>query len=369
LFVPASNDRQMSETIPMTDVETSINGQRVRFGHRVRRQAGLELAALGAERAIVLATPHQADMAMALAADLGERAAGVFTLAAMHTPVSVTEDALAHMRSVGADSVVAVGGGSTVGLGKALALRTDVPQVVIPTTYAGSEATPILGQTEDGVKTTLTDPKVLPEVILYDPELVVSLPRGMTVTSSLNAMAHAAEALYARDRAPESNEMALAGLRAFAEGLPAVIADLSDLKAREATLRGAWACGTVLGRVGMALHHKLCHTVGGSFDLPHAETHAVILPHAIHYNAAEVPDLLAPVADLLGGAEPGQTLWAFAQRMDAPLALKDFGMTEAQIDEAVEIALRKPYWNPREVTADGLRSLLRNAWAGNPPGA
>lgn len=318
---------------------------------------------------MILSTPEQADMALEIAADLGQRAAGVFTLAAMHTPVAVTEEALAHTLSVGADSLVAIGGGSTIGLAKALAFRTDLPQIAIPTTYAGSEATPILGQTENGVKTTLSNPKVLPEVILYDPELVVSLPRRMTVNSSLNAMAHAAEALYARDRTPESTEIALDGLTAFVAGLPDVVADLSDLEAREATLRGAWACGTVLGRVGMALHHKLCHTLGGTFDLPHADVHAVILPHAIHFNAAAVPELLAPMARLLGGAAPGPAIWDFGVAIGAPVALRDLGLEERQIGRAVELSMEKPYWNPREVTPEGLRSLLRNAWSGNPPDA
>lgn len=352
----------------MKDIEDSKNGQRVQFGAGIRRSARDELGQLGARRALVLSTPHQAHMAMELATDLGERAAGIFTMAAMHTPVSVTQDALAHAEAVGADSVVAVGGGSTIGLGKALALRTDMPQIAVPTTYAGSEATPILGQTEDGVKTTLTDAKVLPDVILYDPELVASLPRGLTVTSSLNAMAHAAEALYAQERSRDSDGLAVEGLEAFVTGLPGVIADLGDLEAREATLRGAWACGTVLGRVGMALHHKLCHVVGGSFDLPHAETHAIILPHAIQYNAVAVPEQMAPIVDLLGGEEPGVALWEFAKRLSAPLALKDLGFEEDDIDTAVEIALRKPYWNPREITKDGLRGVLRNAWAGHRPG-
>ena len=359
----------MQEAVTFDEPETSISGQRVRFGHGIRRSARAELDVLCARRAMVLSTPNQADMAMELASDLGSRAAGVFTKATMHTPVAVTAEALAHAQSVGADSFVAVGGGSTIGLGKALALRTGMAQVVIPTTYAGSEATPILGQTEDGVKTTLTDAKVLPEVILYDPELVVSLPLEMTVTSGLNAMAHAAEALYARDRSAESTAMAMDGLRAFADGLPAVTVDLADLDARQATLRGAWACGTVLGQVGMALHHKLCHTVGGTFDLPHAETHAIILPHAIHYNAAAVPDLLAPITDMLGGEAPGPALWAFAKEMGAPTALRDLGMQEDQIEHAVNIALQKPYWNPREITAEGLTSLLHNAWAGSAPGA
>ncbi|MEM9500163.1 MAG: maleylacetate reductase [Pseudomonadota bacterium] len=352
----------------MKDSQTTFSEQVVHFGPGIRRQGGRALEKLAAERAIVLSTPNQVDIAMELAADLGARAAGVFTKATMHTPVGVTDEALAHARSIQADSVVAVGGGSTIGLGKALALRTDMAQVVIPTTYAGSEATPILGQTENGVKTTLTDAKVLPEVILYDPELVATLPLNMTVTSSLNAMAHAAEALYAQDRMEQSTALAIEGLNAFVSGLPAVTANLSDLAAREATQRGAWACGTVLGQVGMALHHKLCHTLGGTFDLPHAETHAVILPHAIHYNAAAVPDLLAPVSDLLGGEAPGLALWEFAKRMGAPTALREFGMPEDGITRAIEIALQKPYWNPRAITAEGLEALLKDAWAGNAPG-
>jgi maleylacetate reductase len=171
----------------------------------------------------------------------------------------------------------------------------------VPTTYAGSEATPILGQTEGQVKTTLSDPRVQPEVILYDAELVASLPVPMTVTSALYAIAHAAEGLYAQDRNPLSSALAVEGMRAFAEALPRVIAAPGDLTARGEALYGAWLCGTVLGQVGMALHHKLCHTLGGSFGLPHAETHAVILPHAIAYNEAAVPDLLAPLRRSAGG--------------------------------------------------------------------
>ncbi|MBC7738104.1 MAG: iron-containing alcohol dehydrogenase, partial [Candidatus Saccharibacteria bacterium] len=236
-----------------------------------------------------------------------------------------------------------------------------------PTTYAGSEATPILGQTEDGIKTTLNDPRVLPEVILYDPELVVSLPLALTVTSALNAMAHAAEALYAPDRTAASTALATQGLRAFVDGLPRVLAAPTDLDAREATLRGAWACGTVLGQVGMALHHKLCHTLGGSFDLPHAETHAVILPHAIAYNARAAATPLRPICDLLGGTNPGTALYHFAARLNAPRALRDLGLREADLDRAADLATTKPYPNPQPVTRAEIRALLQAAWAGDPP--
>jgi len=349
------------------DILDRIADVRVRFGPGLRREIGDEAARLGISHALVLSTPQQCDLALEIAEYLGDRAAGVYTKAAMHTPVDVTEDALQHLRETGADGVIAAGGGSTVGLGKALALRTDLPQIVIPTTYAGSEATPILGQTEDGVKTTLTDARVLPEVILYDPELVATLPVGMTVTSGLNAMAHAAEALYAENRTAASTKLAMQGLSAFATGLPDVVARPDDLGAREATQRGAWACGTVLGQVGMALHHKLCHTLGGSFDLPHADTHAIVLPHAIAYNARAAGPQLQPMADLLGGGNAGAALHGFAQRLDAPLTLRDLGLAEADLDRAADLATAKPYPNPQPVTRDDIRALLQAAWAGDAP--
>ncbi|WP_434620237.1 maleylacetate reductase [Tabrizicola sp. M-4] len=340
---------------------------RVRFGAGVRHAVGEEMERLGLGRALILTTPQQAVTGAEFAERLGARAVGVFSGAAMHTPVAVSEEATAKALELQADCVVAVGGGSTTGLAKAIALRTDLPQIVVPTTYAGSEATGILGQTEGGRKTTITTPKVQPEVILYDAELVRSLPVGMTVTSALNAMAHAAEGLYAQNRSPISTLMALEGMKAFRDALPRVLDDPDDLQARGETLYGAWLCGTVLGQVGMALHHKLCHTLGGSFDLPHAETHAVILPHAIAYNEGAAADLLAPVAEMFGGPSPGAALHRFAVAMKAPLALRDLGMAEADLDRAAEIATQNPYWNPRPVEKGALRRLLQAAWAGDAP--
>ncbi|SFS16352.1 maleylacetate reductase [Yoonia litorea] len=340
---------------------------RVVFGANTRSNIAAELRRLNLSKALILATPQQGDAALEIAEYLGELAAGVFCKAAMHTPVEVTEVAMSHVAETQADCVVAIGGGSTTGLGKAIAYRTDLPQIVIPTTYAGSECTPILGQTENGVKTTLSDPKVLPEVIIYDSELVKTLPVAMTVTSALNAMAHAAEALYATDRTAGTTAMAVDGLKAFVNGLPKVLDDPSDLAAREATQRGAWACGTVLGQVGMALHHKLCHTLGGSFDLPHAETHAIILPHAIAYNARAVAKDLRPICDLLGGDNAGTALHNFATSMNAPTALRDLGMAEADLDRAADLATTKPYPNPQPVTRDDIRALLQAAWAGDTP--
>ena len=338
----------------------------VRFGIGARHDLSPELQALGVSRALVLTTPEQAEAGDALARSLGGVAAGHFAGAVMHTPVEVTEQALDVLKTSGADGLVAIGGGSTIGLGKALAYRTDLPQIVLPTTYAGSEATPVLGQTEAGEKVTFTSPKVQPEAIVYDPELVASLPVALTVTSALNAMAHSIEGLYANDANPLSSALAMEGVRAFHGALKGVIRDPGDLATREATQFGAWLCGTVLAQVGMSLHHKLCHTLGGTLGLPHAETHAILLPHAMAYNEAATR-ALTPVAALFGTRTAAGGLYDFAAALGAPLRLADLGVTEADLDRVADLAVAKPYPNPRSITRTGIRALLQNALIGARP--
>lgn len=337
---------------------------RVRFGVGVRREIGDEMQAIGLCKALVLTTPEQVRQGKAIKETLGSKAIGVFPHAAMHTPTDVTEAALVVAQ--GADCLISIGGGSTIGLGKAIALRTDLPQIVLPTTYAGSEATPVLGQTANGLKETLRSVKVQPEVVLYDPELAATLPAKLTVTSGLNAMAHAVEALYAKDRNPLASQLALGGLRAFKEGLPLLVADLGNLAARETTQFGSWLCGTVMAQVGMALHHKLCHTLGGSFNLPHADVHAILLPHSVAYNAEAAFDELALASALFGGSIAGG-LYDFAKSLEAPLALKDIGLSENDLDQAADIAMKTPYWNPRPIEHKAIRALLQNAWEGKRP--
>ena len=342
---------------------------RVVFGPGVLARLPEELDRFGIRRALVLATPQQADSARHTSQELGGRAAGVFTEAAMHTPIDVTERAMAVVRDLGVDGVVAVGGGSTTGLAKAIALRTDLPQIVAPTTYAGSEMTPILGETRDGVKTTIRDAKVLPEVVLYDVDLTLTLPPALTATSGLNAIAHAMEALYARDGNPIIGMMAEESIRAFAQSLPRLIAAPRDIEARSDALYGAWLAGACLGAVGMALHHKLCHVLGGSFDLPHAETHAIVLPHAAAYNAAAAPEAMARIARALGVDDAPQGLYDLAGRVGAPRALRDLGMPREGIARAVDLALANPYWNPRVLDREGVHRLITAAWEGSRPQA
>lgn len=350
----------------MTAAFTYIaNPARVVFGHGTIEQVGAELARLGVRRALVLSTPAQQPDAAALASRLGEGAAGVFAGAAMHTPVAVTEAALASLAAAGADGLVALGGGSTTGLGKALAIRTGLPHLAIPTTYAGSEMTPILGETEHGEKRTRSDPRIRPNTVIYDVSLTVGLPAAMSATSGLNAIAHAVEALYARDRNPIVSLMAVEAIAKLVTALPAIVADPGDREARGDALYGAWLCGTCLGSVGMALHHKLCHTLGGSFDLPHAETHAVVLPHALAFNAAVVPEAIGRLVPVLG-ADPAAALQQLAGRIGAPTSLAALGMPESGIDRAADLAMANPYWNPRPLDRHAIRALLARAWAGEP---
>lgn len=339
---------------------------RIVFGCGTLAEVGAELEKAGGKRALLLSTPFQKPDIEALADQLGDRAAEVFADAAMHTPVEVTEQAVAAFKASAADCVVAYGGGSTIGLGKAIAYRNDCPQIVVATTYAGSEVTPILGQTENGIKTTVRNDKILPEVVIYDPELTVGLPVGMSVTSGLNAMAHAVEGLYAQDRNPISSLMALEGIKALKSALPAIVQDPADIEARSNALYGSWLCGSVLGAVGMALHHKLCHTLGGSFDLPHAETHSILLPHTAAYNSPAASAELAEATALFGG-DLGKGLYDFAVSLGAPLKLSEIGMPKDGIDKAADIAVKNPYWNPRDLTREGICDLLARAYAGHTP--
>jgi maleylacetate reductase len=353
-----------------TGPETFIyNGlpTRVVFGFGTSSRAGEETRRIGMKCPLVLSTPQQRPQAEALAARLEMEVAGVFSGATMHTPIDVTESALEFAKQTSADGLIALGGGSTTGLGKAIALRTDLPQLVLPTTYAGSEMTNILGETSDGKKKTVRSPKIQPEAVIYDVDLTMSLPPGLSATSGMNAIAHAVEGLYAEDRNPISSLMALEAIRSLAEGLPTIIAQPQDRAARAKSLYGAWLCGTVLGSVGMALHHKLCHVLGGSFDLPHAETHAVMLPHVISFNARSVPDGLSPVSEIFHSAGPGQGLYDLAKRIGAPTTLKDIGMPAGGLDKASEIATENPYYNPRQPTRPEIRALLEDAFNGRRP--
>ena len=341
--------------------------QRVVFGAGSLVRVREEAEALGATRALVLCTPQQKGQAEEVARLLGDLSAGIHDGAVMHVPVEAADRAVEIARERGADICVAVGGGSTIGLGKAIALRDGLPILAVPTTYAGSEMTPIWGMTEAGLKTTGRDVRVLPKTVIYDPELTYGLPSFISGPSGMNAIAHAVEALYSETANPVVSLMAEESIRALGRALPVVVAEPENAGARGDTLYGAWLAGSCLGSVGMALLHKLCHTLGGSFNLPHAEVHTIVIPYAAAYNEPAVPEAMAKVAKALGTVRASDGLHDLARSVGAKTALRDIGMKREDLDKAADIATRNPYFNPRKVTRDGIRDLLEQAWHGERP--
>ncbi|MES5817920.1 maleylacetate reductase [Streptomyces sp. RG80] len=326
-----------------------------------------EAQRLGLRRLLVVSGTRGADTAQAVADALGPACAGVHTGARMHVPAEVADRGVEAARAAGADGCVAVGGGSSIGLGKAIALGTGLPLIAVPTTYSGSEATPVWGLTEHGAKRTGRDPGVLPRSIVYDPELTLSLPVPLSVTSGVNAIAHGVEALYAPDTSPLIALMAEDGVRAMARALPDVAADPGSLDARGRALYGAWLCGSCLGATTMGLHHKLCHVLGGTFGLPHAETHTVVLPHALAFNAPAAPDAVAAVARALDADDAPRALWRLATDLGAPRSLAELGLKDGDLAAVAAQVAGQAYANPREVTADGALAVLRAAYEGGPP--
>ena len=340
---------------------------RVRFGVGALEQLAEEVDAVGLTRAMVICGPSHRELGRRVADLLGDRVVALLPEARMHVPVEVAGRAGDVAASVDADGCVAVGGGSAIGLGKAVALERALPVVAVPTTYAGSEMTPVWGLTEDGVKRTGREPRVQPVAVVYDPSLTLTMPAELTATSGMNALAHAVEGLYAPDASPITSLMAEEGARAFATALPALATDGTDLEARAEALYGAWLCGSVLGSTTMGLHHKLCHVLGGTLGLPHAATHTVVLPHVLAFNAPAAPAASAAVGRALGADDPAQAVWDLAGSLGAPRSLRALGMAEGDIGRVVDLAVASPYANPRHVGADDVEAVLHAAWAGLGP--
>ena len=320
-----------------------------------------EVERLGAQRVLVIAAPSSAEAARGLAAALAERYAATFGRPVQHSPVEVTAEALALAGDVRADALVAIGGGSAIGLSKALAGRTGMPQVAVPTTYAGSEATPVLGETENGAKTTRRDPALAPSTIVYDPDLTLSLPRGLTLTSALNALAHAVEALWDPCASAATRAYAVESADGILAALPVVLDHPSDVVARGRLQEAAWLAGACLAQARMGLHHQLAHALGGTFGLPHAELHALLLAHVMRFNLVAAPDAAARLARLANG-DPTLAVASLAAMHDGPTTLGALGVPRTALREVAERVAADPYPNPRPVTADAVEDLLLAAW-------
>jgi alcohol dehydrogenase class IV/protocatechuate 3,4-dioxygenase beta subunit len=344
-------------------------GQRVRFATGAAPEAVREeVERLGASRVMLIASAREG-------AGAGPIADGLpvvlrYDEVVMHVPVAVAERARAAAAAHDVDVIVSVGGGSTVGLAKAVALTSGLPIVAVPTTYAGSEATDVWGLTEQGVKTTGTDPRVLPRAVIYDAGLTLTLPLDLSVASGLNALAHCVDALWAPRADPVNAGTASEGIRALAEGLPQIVQDPQALAGREQTLFGAYLSAVAFASAGSGLHHKIAHVLGGKYNLPHAPTHAVVLPHVLALNAPAAPQAAERIARALGSGSALDGLLELYRRLAAPQALREYGFTEDQIPAAAEAVLAVvPPSNPAPLTADVLERLLHDAWEGREPSA
>ena len=337
---------------------------RVVFGVGSVEHLGEEVDRLGAGRVLAIAGKRAIE---GLAERLGGRWAASFTDVQQHVPVEAAARAVAAASEAGADCLVAMGGGSATGMAKAVALERPVPIVAVPTTYAGSEVTPIYGLTGPEGKRTGRDPRVLPRTVVYDPALTTGLPAQVTGPSGMNALAHCVEALYAPGANPVTSLLAEEGARALHRGLPGAVADPGDLAARSDALLGAWLAGTALAAAGIGIHHQLCHLLGGAYRLPHAELHAVVLPHAVHFVAPAARPQLARLAGSLGVDDVAGGIWDLGRRLGTPASLAELGLAEAELDRAAEQAVARVVQTPRRAGVSELRALLQAAWQGGRP--
>jgi maleylacetate reductase len=339
---------------------------RIVFGVGAVERLGEELDRLGARRVLAVAGKRAID---GLVQRLGDRWAGSVTDVQQHVPVTAAGRAVATARELQADCLVAMGGGSATGLAKAVALEHQAPIVAVPTTYAGSEVTPIYGLTGPEGKRTGRDLRVLPRTVVYDPALTTGLPPEVTGPSGMNALAHCVEALYAPGANPVTSLLAEEGARVLARGLPGAVADPDDLAARSDALLGAWLAGAAMAAAGVGLHHQLCHLLGGAYRLPHAELHAAVLPHAVRFVAPAARPQLARLAGALGVDDVAGGLWDLGRRLGTPASLAELGLAEAELDRAAAQAVARVVQTPRRAGVSELRTVLEAAWQGRRPSA
>jgi maleylacetate reductase len=342
-------------------------GQRVRFGSgRAAEMLSAEVTERAAKHVMLIAAEAEQPLAQGIAR--GIDVALNHKEVVMHVPSDVANRARASALEADADLLVSIGGGSTTGLAKAVALTTGLPIVAVPTTYAGSEATNVWGLTEAGKKTTGVDAKVLPKAVIYDAQLTVSLPVEMSVASGLNALAHCVDSMWAPRADPINQALAIEGIRALNTGLPLVVEDPDGLAGRELALYAAYLSAVAFASAGSGLHHKICHYLGGSFNLPHAQTHAVVLPYVLATNVGAAPEADQRIAAAFGAADSLSGLAALRMRLRAPQALRDYGLALSQIRmAAAALVAAVPESNPRPLDANDLTALLNAAWAGDDP--
>jgi len=352
-----------------TSFETVFPACTVIFGAGASGRAGAEAAALGAHRVLFVCSPSLSAtrQAVFIRASLGDRLVAELNDVRAHVPSDLVDTSMQQAETHTIDLVVAVGGGSAIGLGKAVCYRTGVPQIAVPTTYAGSEMTPVLGITDvaEGKKRTVTDPRIMPRVLLYDPEATVALPPATTASTGINALAHAVEAVYSPTAAPFVAPVALEAATTIGSALPRCVRDGRDLDARTDMLQAALLAGFALAHAGMGVHHGLCHSLGGRFGIPHGIANAIVLPHAMRYNADAVAPESARLAGVLGAASAPDAVFDLIASVGLPQRLREVGLGQDDLAVVAEDAMgsRAVAGNPKPIrTPDQLLEILESAW-------
>jgi maleylacetate reductase len=342
---------------------------RVVFGNGAFARLPDELDRLGAQRILLIADRSGRTWAEQLVDAIGDRIVGEIDDVRPHVPIDDAENARRLARSAAANAIVTIGGGSATGLGKAVALDQPIPILAVPTTYAGSEMTSIWGLTSGARKETGRDPAVQPRTVVYDPVLTLGLPPTISGPSGMNALAHCAEALYAEGANPITSLMAEQGIRVLARGLPVIVADPGDLVGRGDVLGGAYLAGAAFAAAGSGIHHKICHVLGGAYDLPHAEMHSVVLPYALAHVARSQPGAIGRMAAALGSPDVPGAVFDLGRMIHAPAGLNEIGMREAHLHEAAGLIVAATAGTSLEISERDVRALLGDAFAGRRPAA
>jgi alcohol dehydrogenase class IV len=340
---------------------------RVVFGSGTVSALGGEIDRLGARRVLMISNASARRPVREAEATLDERVVARIDEVRLHVPEEDARAASEQAMAAHVDCMVAVGGGSAIGLAKGVAVQTGISIVAIPTTYSGSEMTPIYGMSSEGRKGTGRDEKALPRTVIYDPALTTDLPARATASTGMNAIAHAVEALYARDPDPVIEAKAVEALRHLHRGLLTASRDGGNLEGRETALYGAFLAGESLAAAGMALHHTLSQTLGGISGLPHGAVNAVLLPHVVSYNEPAARKAVARVADAFGADDAAGGLFDFAQAIGAPTTLRALGLERDSLAEVARVAAEGVKWNPREVDEEDILGILLDAYEGTRP--
>jgi maleylacetate reductase len=311
---------------------------------------------------------------------LGKQLVAVFDNVQPHVQDIQVHEALALAQEKNADAIIGMGGGSPIGMAKAVGFQLHLPIIAVPSTYAGSEMTAVYGITHTDEnpprKVTVKDPKISPSLVIYEPELTLDLPPELTASTGINALAHCIEALYSKTRNPLSTAAAVKGVQHIHNSLFRCFQDGRNMEARTEMLLGTHLAGFSLASVSMGLHHGLCHVLGGTANIPHGIANAIILPHAIKFNAEATTTQLLPAAEVMGislnGTSPKGVIETMAQRifeligrMNLPQRLRDAGVAESDLPRLAEIAFqnRTVQNNPKPITdVAQLERLLQEAW-------